>query len=416
MQIMTDLTEKFSGPLLFDYVWWILKEAVLRNVDTIYFLARDGYLLHKIALRFCEVFNLNIKCKYLYCSRASLRMPTYHFINDEAIDILLLGGYRITLDLLMKRAELTLLQRKEVYQECGFSLEDEHRILNKLDFNEVCHKLRNSSTYRKFIVKNSKESYSSAIGYLKQEGLLDLKTVAIADSGWTGSMQRSIRQLLESQGFSGEIVGFYFGMYAPPISRNDGTYLTWYFKHSSSPTIKIPFSNNLFECLLAAPHGMTLRYIYQDGKYSPVLSSYSDKEKKLAQAHIMEVLCFVDEHLLNIKFQEYNTRKRLFCARRLIRRYMAHPKRDEAVYYGQYLFCDDSTESYKYSLASLEQIDILKSYLIPIRIFKRFLTRETGCVPSLFWTYGTIALLPRWKQGWYRLNIYIWEWLRYVLS
>ena len=60
-------------------------------------------------------------------------------------------------------------------------------------------------------------------------------------------------------------------MYTPQKVAADGIYLTWYFDCSSPATRKMFFSNNLFECLLSAPHGMTTGYKEQNGRYFPVM-------------------------------------------------------------------------------------------------------------------------------------------------
>ena len=70
------LYETFPGRLMTDYVWWILQEAEKAGIKTLYFLARDGWLLREIALAICEHYSLDIKCKYLYFSRISLRTPS----------------------------------------------------------------------------------------------------------------------------------------------------------------------------------------------------------------------------------------------------------------------------------------------------------------------------------------------------
>lgn len=410
------LAQHFSGPILFTYVWWVLKEALDRNINTLYFLARDGYLLREIALRFCITFNLNIECKYLYCSRASLRMPTYHLIGDEAFDLLLLGGYHVTLRSILQRANLNDIQRADVYCECGLQNEDENRALSKAELNVLRQKLRQSQTYRKYVNEKSQTAYPDTVGYLRQEGVFDHKTIALVDSGWTGSMQRSLRQLLESQGFRGNLVGFYFGMYAQPRSTNDGAYLTWYFNSRSRPSVKIPFCNNLFECLLSAPHGMTIGYSENSGKYSPVLLPCGNAEKQRAQEQISAVLEYAGERLSKIDFNCFDTAELLQRTRKLTQRYMARPRKNEVAYYGQFMFCDDTTEAYSLPLAAEGQTKALKTYLLPYRLRKRFSAQKSASAAELFWPYGTIALLPKWKQFWYRWNIYIWEWLRYVLA
>ncbi|MFR1474267.1 MAG: hypothetical protein ACLSB9_00195 [Hydrogeniiclostridium mannosilyticum] len=59
--------------------------------------------------------------------------------------------------------------------------------------------------------------------------MLDGDPVAVVDTGWTGSIQRSLRQLLRSAGGNGGISGFCFGLYQEPKDPADGDYMAWYF-------------------------------------------------------------------------------------------------------------------------------------------------------------------------------------------
>ena len=91
------LSRQKVAPVLYGYVCWVLKEAEKRGICTLYFLSRDGYILRKIAQQICEKKKMRIECRYLYCSRASLRMPAYHLIGEEAYRLLFQGGYHVTL-------------------------------------------------------------------------------------------------------------------------------------------------------------------------------------------------------------------------------------------------------------------------------------------------------------------------------
>jgi len=415
-EIAEPLSQMFTGPLLFHYVWWVLWQAKSRNIHMLYFLARDGYLLWKIAQQFCDTFHLPIECRYLYASRASLRMPTYHLIGKEAMELLTLGGYQVTLFSLLRRAELTSEERTAVYNDCGMEQPNENRLLTRSDLDKWRKALLNSKVFYDFIFRKSKAAYGNAIGYFRQEGLFDQREVALVDSGWTGSMQRSLRQLLQSAGFNGGLIGFYFGMYAVPKSPEDGTYLTWYFNHNSSPHIKIPFCNNLFECLLSAPHGMTTGYCLRGGAYEPEqLPAPQGAELDNIHENIGLVLEYVQDRLKELDFVAFCRENALRETRKRIRRYMAHPTRAEATYYGRFLFCDDTTEAYRFSLADKSQIHALKGYSIPARVWRRLFSKGNAAVPELYWPYGTIAFLPCWKRWWYRWNVYVWEWLRYTL-
>ena len=407
----------FSGPLLYNYVWWVLQEAYHRKLHRLYFLARDGYILREIAELFCQKYNLSISCRYLYCSRASLRMPSYHLIGEEAIELLTLGGYYVSPQSLLDRLQLTKEQRETIYKEIGLQNLNENEPLSNSELKRIRELLKNSGTYRHYIEMKSKEAYPSTIGYLKQEGLFDYSEIAIVDSGWTGSMQRSLRQILHAEGYTGRIVGFYFGMYAQPKESCDGEYVTWYFNRNRNLFHKILFCNNLFECILSAPHGMTISYCFRNGQYKPVLkNSYNEDQTHMIQKQIRDILSYTQVTLRCTDFWKFDKDKALQTTHQLVKRYMGHPKKQEVDLYGEFMFCDDITENYHMKLASPEQIDILKNYTIVKRIIKRiFDTSPYGENTNLFWPFGTIAYLPVWKRFFYRWNIYIWEFIKYVL-
>lgn len=408
------LTQAFSGPILFQYVWWLLRQAQARDIKTLYFMARDGYLLMKIAEQFCDTFDLPVRCRYLYVSRASLRMPAYHLIGTEADELLLQGGYRVSLRSLLKRAELMAAERRAIYVNCGADVEDEDRLLSRHELDQWRERLKGSALFHRLVDERSRAAYPGAIGYLRQEGLLDGEHAAVVDSGWTGSMQRALGQLLRSVGYRGRLIGFYFGMFVPPKDPADGEYVTWYFEHGTSPRHKIPFSNNLFECLLSAPHGMTVGYERRGGQYGPVqLPAPERAALERIEESIRLTLAYTAAAVQKTSFDAFDEAAARRDAGRRIRRYMAHPRREEAAYYGRWLFCDDVTDDDQTPLAGAEQVCLLRNYSIPARVWRHFFGGRA--VPELYWPWGTMAFAPGWKRWWYRVNVYIWEWLRYEL-
>jgi len=58
-----------GGMILFPYVNWIIFQCQKRKIKRLYFIARDGYILKKIADKILETQNLDIETKYIYGSR-----------------------------------------------------------------------------------------------------------------------------------------------------------------------------------------------------------------------------------------------------------------------------------------------------------------------------------------------------------
>ncbi|MGN0145017.1 MAG: HAD family hydrolase, partial [Clostridium sp.] len=62
---------KYLGMLIYGMCQWIHEEAERRNINSIYFIARDGFILKKAY----DLIYKNEQTKYLYLSRRSLTVP-----------------------------------------------------------------------------------------------------------------------------------------------------------------------------------------------------------------------------------------------------------------------------------------------------------------------------------------------------
>ena len=260
--LFSDLTGAVTAPVLYSYVWWCLQQAIHDQVDTLYFLARDGHILYEIAKRFCEQYALPIHCQYLYVSRMALRMPAYHRMGEAAYDLLLVRGANLTPRHVLERLALSAEEQQQVYADCAIPAEDCDKALSVQAFTAFAEQLRKSSVYRNFVQKKSQAAETAAMTYLEQAGLLRDVRLGIVDSGWNGSMQNCLMTLLEGAGKPlPNLKGYYFGLYTEP---KQGTWEAWYFDPLTPLKKVIRFNNNVYECMCAAPHGTTMGYTIQE--------------------------------------------------------------------------------------------------------------------------------------------------------
>ena len=71
----------YSGPLLYNYVQWIIEQSLSRGIKTLYFIARDGYIPKLIADEIIKLKNLDLKTKYIYGSRAAWKIPSKNTVE-----------------------------------------------------------------------------------------------------------------------------------------------------------------------------------------------------------------------------------------------------------------------------------------------------------------------------------------------
>lgn len=403
-----DISKEKIAPALFSYVNWIIENAKKRNISTLYFLARDGYVLKQIAELICKQNGLSMECRYLYCSRASLRMPTYYFIGDEAFDLIFSSGYHVTLATFAERIGMDEKEWMTVLEESGVSKNID--IAAELSEQQIFYykkKLHTDKRLIDFLEKKSRKAYDLVVRYFQQEEMIEKNQIAIVDSGWVGSMQRSIRQLLQHIGWKGKIIGFYFGLYAQQRAE-DGEYLCYYFNCNKDLKNKVLFCNNLFEIILSAPHGTTIGYEKEKKCIKPILQKTTDNEQNEKIKEQINGIVDGTKEILSqgIKYEKKDCQK-------ILRKIMGDPSIQISKLYGSFMFCDDITDMNRFYLNDLKSKKDVKELLVWRRIWVRISKKKKE---QLFWDYGAITLIRNpIKRKWYWLNSYLWKILQYTI-
>lgn len=447
------------SPALISFVWWVLTNARKNGYKRLYFLARDGYIMYKIAAQFCTKFNLGIECRYLYGSRLAWRTAVYHLIGDEKYKHIFSGGYLITPRIILKRVQASREQRHKIYNDINnidsvtkdghtysnkyntYNLLNENQALNAENIKIFSEQLKKSAVFNEYLDYISKKQFENVSMYLYQEGVFEGDEIVLVDSGWTGSIQRTLRQIAEQRMNSPKITGYYFGLYNQSDDIRDGKYEAWYFTPKSPVNIMTNFNNNVFECMCASPFNMTVGYEFSEnsGVYNPVFNNnYSDENNanntaynsnytgnavnmanidnieraKLFNYYIEQ---FTADFFNNssISFDSYNNTY-LENTRKILQRFMMNPTKTEAEVFGKFKFCDDASDCYENEVACFIDKSRLKSYFIINRFLHKMRGKKTDreSIPDLFWFHGSLAVSGIKKQNRYRLNYKLWETIR----
>ena len=252
--------------------------------------------------------------------------------------------------------------------------------------------LREKPQFFEYVYRHSKEAYEGVIGYLKQEGMCDEIDFTIVDSGWIGTMQQTLYNLLESTGKKPHMQGYYFGLYETPRDAQT-SYSAYYFEPNNGIRRKVYFSNCLFEAVFTSSEGMTLRYRKKGDKYEPEYDSQCNPNKEMVDKHIWLIKEYVEIYCHSYK--EYDilsglSQDNLGLVEQLLKNIMGKPSVDELKAYGDIKFSDDVLEgSLKKVAAELTDSDIknqrfLNKVLIMLGI-KKGIIRESA------WIEGSIV-------------------------
>lgn len=361
------------APVLFSYVRWVLAQAQESGRRRLYFLARDGYMMYLVAKKLCEGSGLPIECRYLYCSRYALRSAEYMLLGEECLHYICLGGMNVTFEKMMRRSGLSEEEAEELAGRLGYA---EHR-KERLSYEQIkaFHtRLRENPFYMEKVLAHAGERYPLVISYLRQEGLMDSVPYAIVDSGWTGSMQKSLDRLLKSAGYKGTIEGYYFGMYeyAPNMERS--LYHTYYFSPEKNNFRKAFFCNNLFECVFSSPEGMTTGYARTGSGCKPVFAASANPNGGRIRKGAGLILRFTELYMegrtagKGSAAKAADMEKRVLA--RLIKAFMGRPSPEEAEAFGGYLFDDDVTGEEKTPVA----VPLSGKQLRESRLFHRWMS------------------------------------------
>lgn len=418
-RVIKQTTATASGPILFEYIWWTLRKAKEDGIRRLYFLARDGYVMYQIANIICEKFQLDIECCYLYCSRIAWRLPQYHLQKEACLNKICLMGIDITLDKILERGSLNSKEKQEVYKRLEISDGEELKILSRLEIAEYRSKLEHCEGFLETVYAHSKKAYAATMGYLEQMGLLEDIPYAIVDTGWTGSMQESLNELLQSKGKAEKVKGFYFGIYNLPDSLDPNDVSAFFFAKKEQKKHKVYFNNCLFECLCGAMDGMTIRYELQEEKYVPVFYTKSNRNVECwdLEGQIEVLLCYARNAAEQIQFADYQHNKSLMLVHKLCKAFMTFPTRDEANCYGDYIFSDDVTEKHVQKIAvEMTEREIRENHVVPKIMVSFGLKKMSTWYRQTCWLEGSVAREKRRYEGYHKLNTVLYKWMLYIIQ
>ncbi len=245
-----ELGATFTAPFFYGFVCFLLREAEIRGIKQLCFLARDGYLLQEMAEILIERQDLRLDCRYLCVSRQSVKLAAVTELCEEHIDWAFSPGS--TIGEVAERLSLPMERLTNLY---GHTTSD--KPLEAQALSALKQSILQDPVLGDAVLNAAEEARSRFIGYLRQKtAKSDLSSLALVDLGWQGSIQDSVYQILSKEFGDVSLTGFYYG--SLPFYRQT-------HHHNKKIAYQhfpfgLPFSAPILESLLAADHGTALRY------------------------------------------------------------------------------------------------------------------------------------------------------------
>ena len=252
------------GIILYGYTKWLISELKKKNIDKVFFLSREGYLLKQV---FDLINDSNIESRYLYVSRRSVRVSLLKNI-EKPEDVFNIIKMKKNTDL------------NSFFLNLGLDINFYSNILKKYNCNsnDNIYKIDNINKViidiKEDIIENAKQEEIKLLEYLKQEKFYG--KLAVSDVGWVGTMQNSLNIILRDKKVESDIYGFYIAEDKNEQNKNKIRIKSYAYLSNFN---EIRPCIHLFENLFLAQHGTTIKYSYDKEKIVPVLDKYEyDKD------------------------------------------------------------------------------------------------------------------------------------------
>lgn len=336
-----DVAAGVAGPALLGYLIWLAREVPQVGGNRVYFLSRDGQILHRLAVQFASTLGWKAKLKYVYSSRRTWNLAA-STADDLAHEAWLFGSFmRSNATDLCARLGLDPEEHRDVLAENGVSLEPEARN-DDPEQRAAMERFLADERIKSAVADRIANQRSLIIDYAKQEGLTE-PGAALVDAGWTGRMVNSFAKVLEDAGY--RMPPAFFWGYQPKADVEHRTDVTAYMYDTSreqSPRwmpADIPF---LIESLLMADHGIVSGYRrLESGGIEPVVDSTENRAAKSWGLDLYwETLSKFCVGLSEGSGWGQDIRPVLY---ELLSSFWSDPSRQEARSWGSYLYDSDPT-------------------------------------------------------------------------
>jgi predicted HAD superfamily hydrolase len=257
-----------AGPVLTAFALWVLQRAATLGIRRLYFLARDGQILYRIAEALGARERHGIDIRYLYASRQAWHPPAIVDLDDSDFDWLF-DGAAISLQRLARRLSLNTAQLANALQGSGIAAAPE-AVLTPAELGQL-RRLMMQAPLRELILERAGELREAALAYFRQEGLFDGESQAIVDVGWNGRLQRSLGKMLAAAGSPAPTRGFYFGLWRKARAHADDRMEAFFHDPDRACANRALCNGPLLEQFTEADHGTTLSFAQADQRWTPVL-------------------------------------------------------------------------------------------------------------------------------------------------
>lgn len=374
------------GPLWFGFAEWCLDQALARGIKRLYFVARDGQIFHKVASAIAQRRNLAVDCRYLFGSRQAWHLPGLTQLDEAALSWIFNRQRYLTVEQVLKRVGLEPDDFSQELISTGFPAGAWTRDLAPPQ-TATLRGLLQTPRFQDAVRQRAETARQLAVGYLRQEGVLDGTPFALVDIGWHGNMQRSLGSLLRAGSTQRNqvLTGFYFGLQRRPADTELDQFVGYWPETGQAGASLRSLNVTILEMMAAADHGTVLGFRVEGDSIKPLLDGERNTAAlawglELLQAGIVEFArAWLDfEPLQREQRTEFQA-----LTREVLLRFIAAPSQPEAAAWSQFPHSGEQIERHKESIAPA--LSLWQSLVFAFNPARR---------PAGWWAEGSLVQRP----------------------
>ena len=337
---------EIAGPICCAYLQWLFTRATRRGIRHLYFLARDGYLLHEAFKLMKDRGNVPLDATYTYSSRRLFYLAAIRQLDKPTLAVLLTPNRSLSTEHFLTRIGLSPHEYEAKLRWVGLRLGDR---LTSATGNFLVEDQRQQ--LKRFFRMISSDLLAKAeterallLQYLNHINLFSHEPVGLVDIGWAASVLRSLHDISSIEGRRLNATGFFFATWAtaqPSVER--GHEMESYFVHLDKPPrlrdVLMP-GVAVVEAMFNAPHGSIIALRRDaDGEFLPIYGDMVPPYDQHAQTLIRRgALEFVDDFTKLSRVPNMDGAGEYIGA--LLSRIVLEPTRLEAEWIGQIVHRD----------------------------------------------------------------------------
>lgn len=377
------------APFLIAYVQWVLDHAAKAGICRLYFVARDGEVLYRIAQKLRGPGAPELR--YLHGSRRAWLSPSIRHDAHGWQRLLITAGQSNGRHDVLARAGLTPSQQTLIRSHLGYSPEQWEEPLSEVGAHDFLAAFLSDPDASKLLYDMASGRRAIAMEYLRQQGLCDRIPWALVDAGWALNSQAALKRiLLDDSHASSAVRGYYIALTRDHLPEAEAGIAHAFISPSGSI-----FSRRrvvIEHCFTPSTHATTQSYETVDGSVSPLLGAEIRSTSELDYATRLQAIC---EHMAHATASSAAYRRAFEEGRAIVianaERFLCSPSRSEAAAMAQFGTVADLRHERNFvkplcrSLRFSDLTSILGMTFSRGERFRR---------PSFMWLEGSASLSP----------------------